>query len=357
MFMTRPVHTRHKDKTTIHKLDDKLKSGHTYDVEGMELDTAECEEAEDGLEDGLGHAHEAGGEGGADRGAEELGVGEDTARDYEEAKHEAESGLQPVKGLADGGRLPQDYAEGQKDGQGVVAVHEDHLQDTLVALFRAFLYKSEVASLLIISSSIIQQAQPGTNLSFCHYYSHLCKNRECPHGVGVTIKGEVPQGGHHDPEGDEAHAEGEQGGGGGAPQHHHGQDEVDQGRAPLDGPIHGDVHPVERDQGERAVRGEAEGAGEELHALPERVGREAGELEGPQEVQHQHRGQHLARHDEEGIVEVVAGHHGLVEEVHGDAAGEVEERHKGRLPVTPCQPLDHPGYHRLLANFLVLQSK
>ena len=52
-----------------------------------------------------------------------------------------------MQGLANGGRLPQDDAEGQKDGQGVVAIHVDLLQDALVALLRTFLDKSEVASL------------------------------------------------------------------------------------------------------------------------------------------------------------------------------------------------------------------
>ena len=111
------------------------------------MDSAKCEEAEDSLEDGLGHAHEAGGQGGADCGTQELRVGEDTARDNEEAEYEAKPGLKSVQGLANGGRLPQDDAQGQKDGQGVVAVHVDHLQDALVALFRAFLDESKVASL------------------------------------------------------------------------------------------------------------------------------------------------------------------------------------------------------------------
>ena len=113
----------------------------------MKLNPAECEEAEDGLEDGLGHAHEAGGEGGADRGAQELGVGEDTAGYDEEPEHQAEPGVQGVQRLADGGRLPQDDAQGQKDRQRVVAVHEDHLQDTLVALLGAFLDESKVTGL------------------------------------------------------------------------------------------------------------------------------------------------------------------------------------------------------------------
>ena len=137
MFMTRPVHTRHIDNTTSHKLDDKLHCWPTYDVQRVKLDPAKCEEAEDCLEDGLGHAHKASGEGGADSGAQELRVGEDTARDNEEAEYEAKPGLQSVQGLANGGGLPQDDAEGQKDGQGVVAVHVDHLQDAFVTLLRS----------------------------------------------------------------------------------------------------------------------------------------------------------------------------------------------------------------------------
>ena len=115
----------------------------------MKLDPSKCEDAEDCLEDGLGHTHKAGGEGGADCSAQELRVGEDTARDNEEAEYEAKSGLQKVQGLANGGRLPQDHAEGQKDGQGVLAVHVDHLQDALVTLLRAFLDESEVLVLSI----------------------------------------------------------------------------------------------------------------------------------------------------------------------------------------------------------------
>ena len=55
-----------------------------------------------------------------------------------------------MEALTNGGRLPQDDAEGQKDGQGVVAVHVDHLQDALVALLGAFLDKREVTGLWII---------------------------------------------------------------------------------------------------------------------------------------------------------------------------------------------------------------
>ena len=121
----------------------------------MKLDPAKCEEAEDSLEDGLCRAIKAGCKGGADCGTQELRVDEDTARDNEEAKHEAKPGLQSVQGLANGGSLPQDDAKGQKDGQGVIAVHIDHLQDTLVALLRAFLDKSEVAGLKIIHTYLL----------------------------------------------------------------------------------------------------------------------------------------------------------------------------------------------------------
>ena len=60
-----------------------------------------------------------------------------------------------MQGLANGGRLPQDDAEGQKDGQGVVAVHVDHLQDALVALLRAFLDESKVASLKLKNENVL----------------------------------------------------------------------------------------------------------------------------------------------------------------------------------------------------------
>ena len=116
----------------------------------MKLDPTECKEAKDGLEDGLGHTHQAGGQGGADRGAQELGVGEHTARNDKEAEHEAELGVKIVQWLAYWGRLPEDDAQGQEDGQRVVAVHVDHLQDALVALLGAFLDKREVTGLWII---------------------------------------------------------------------------------------------------------------------------------------------------------------------------------------------------------------
>ena len=118
----------------------------------MKLDPTECEEAKDCLEDGLGHPHQTGGQGGADRGAEELGVGENTARDDQEAKHEAELGVKIVQRLAYGGRLSEDDAQGQEDGQRVVAVHVDHLQDALVALLGAFLDKREVTGLWTINT-------------------------------------------------------------------------------------------------------------------------------------------------------------------------------------------------------------
>lgn len=78
----------------------------------MKLDAAECEESEDSLEDRLGHTHEAGGQGGADSRAQELGVGEHTAGDNQEAEHEAELGVQGVQRLAYGGGLPEDDAQG-----------------------------------------------------------------------------------------------------------------------------------------------------------------------------------------------------------------------------------------------------
>ena len=66
----------------------------------------------------------------------------------------------------------------------------------------------------------------------------------------MSVEGEVPEAGYEDADGDEADAEGEEDGGEGLPQHHHGQHEVDEGRAALDGAVHRDVHPVQRDQGQ-----------------------------------------------------------------------------------------------------------
>ena len=66
----------------------------------------------------------------------------------------------------------------------------------------------------------------------------------------MPVEGEVPEAGDEDAHGDEADAEGEEDGGEGLPQHHHGQHEVDEGRAALDGAVHRDVHPVQRDQGQ-----------------------------------------------------------------------------------------------------------
>ena len=80
--------------------------------------------------------------------------------------------------------------------------------------------------------------------------THLCEYWEGAHGVGVPVEGEVPEAGDEDAHGDEADAEGEEDGGEGLPEHHHGQHEVDEGRAALDGAVHRDVHPVQRDQGQ-----------------------------------------------------------------------------------------------------------
>ena len=66
----------------------------------------------------------------------------------------------------------------------------------------------------------------------------------------MPVEGEVPEAGDEDAHGDEADAEGEEDGGEGLPEHHHGQHEVDEGRAALDGAVHRDVHPVQRDQGQ-----------------------------------------------------------------------------------------------------------
>ena len=119
----------------------------TYDIEWVEGDASEGEEAEYGLDDGLGHAHHAGGEGGADGRAQELRVGEHTAGEDEQREHQAEPRLQAARARPDGGGLAQHEAEGEEDGQRVVAVDVQHLQDPLVVLLRALLHEGEVAGL------------------------------------------------------------------------------------------------------------------------------------------------------------------------------------------------------------------
>ena len=63
----------------------------------MKLDSAKCEEAKNCLDDRFCHSNEAGCEGGAHSGAEELRVGEDTAGDDEEAEHQEEPSLEAVQ--------------------------------------------------------------------------------------------------------------------------------------------------------------------------------------------------------------------------------------------------------------------
>ena len=96
----------------------------------MKLNSTKCEEAEDGLYDRLGHAHHAGGEGGADRRAQELGVGEDAAGEYEEREHERKAGVQRRDGGADVGRFPEYHGDGDEDGEGVVAIDIQHFHNT-----------------------------------------------------------------------------------------------------------------------------------------------------------------------------------------------------------------------------------
>ena len=96
----------------------------------MKFNSTKREEAEDGLYDRLGHAHHAGGEGGADRRAQELGVGEDAAGEYEEREHERKAGVQRRDGGADVGRFPEYHGDGDEDGEGVVAIDIQHFHNT-----------------------------------------------------------------------------------------------------------------------------------------------------------------------------------------------------------------------------------
>ena len=83
----------------------------------------------------------------------------------------------------------------------------------------------------------------------------------------MPVEGEVPETGDEDADGDEADAEGEEDGGEGLPQHHHGQHEVDEGRAALDGAVHRDVHPVQRDQGQSTAEKRSYFDQGEIHIL------------------------------------------------------------------------------------------
>ena len=110
-------------------------------------------------------------------------------------------------------------------------------------------------------------------------------------------------------------------------------------------------------QRQGAVRGEAETAGQELYPILERVSTELDTLQSPQDVKEYNRHQHLTRHSkkkgfsrmfminwdlhEEGKVEVVAGHHSFVEEVHGDAATEVKQGNNEGFSISSQQSLEH----------------
>lgn len=94
-------------------------------------------------------------------------------------------------------------------------------------------------------------------------------------------------------------------------------------------------------QRQGAVRGEAETAGQELYPILERVSTELDTLQCPQDVEKYDCHQHLTRHYEEGKVEVVAGYHSFVEEVHGDAATEVKQGNNEGFSISSQQSLKH----------------
>ena len=88
---------------------------------------------------------------------------------------------------------------------------------------------------------------------------------------------------------------------------------------------------MQGDEGEGGVEGKAEAARQELHTFLQRIGWQLDQFQDTENVQEHHGDYHLAGHYEEGVVELVAGDNSLVEEVHADAAGEVEGCHHGSL--------------------------
>ena len=77
--------------------------------------------------------------------------------------------------------------------------------------------------------------------------------------------------------------------------------EADEGRAALDGPVHGDVHSVQRAQAERRVQREANRRGKEVTAVLQAERREAEHSEQPESVQKSHCKSHLEEENGENL--------------------------------------------------------
>ena len=164
----------------------------------------------------------------------------------------------------------------------------------------------------------------------------LCQHRKPTHGVGMKVELEVAKTGHQGAQCDDPHRGAQENGGESFLEQDHRKNEIDKGRAPFDGPVHRDVHAVQGDEGEGGVEGKAEAAGQEFHALLQRIGRQLDQLQDTENIQEHHGDHHLAGHYEEGVVELVAGDHSLVEEIHANAAGEIEGCNQGSLARPIC---------------------
>lgn len=110
-----------------------------YYVERMELYSTKCEEPEDCLNNRLGHANHAGGESGAHRGAEKLGVGEDAAGEDEETEDNGEAGVEAADGVSDLGGFTEDHGHGDEDREGVVTIDIEHFNNAFVIQLRTLL--------------------------------------------------------------------------------------------------------------------------------------------------------------------------------------------------------------------------
>ncbi len=104
----------------------------TNNIERVELNPAEGEEAEHGLYDGLGHADHAGGECQANCSTHELSPGEHVAREDEQHEHQGEPWLGGTEALPHSPWLPHDHWHGEEDRQHVEAVDMQHLHSARV---------------------------------------------------------------------------------------------------------------------------------------------------------------------------------------------------------------------------------
>ena len=79
------------------------------------------------------------------------------------------------------------------------------------------------------------------------------------------------------------------------------EDEANERRAPFDGTVHGDVHPVEGAETQSSVQGEAERRREEITAVLEAERWQVEHADQPKGVQERHRQRHLRNEKERDI--------------------------------------------------------